>query len=265
MFRVTTPRRGLGPAENTIELRESANEILEDIQPASVRAVCYQLINRRLIPDMSKTSIDKRGRVFRIARKDVEILWACIDVGVREAECIPQRRDTSAFINIVSTSHRTDCWLQQPVRVEGWSEKGTIRGTRQPVIDMFGVVVRVVHGYSSVAVMHEVAQETEINPKRLTVLYIGEWDCSGMHMREFDSPSRDERYGGHFTLKRIASAEVNGRSETLPSIPAKKLDKRYRSFVNRYGTSARELDALKPNILGERVRHLTCSQSEPTA
>ena len=46
-------------------------------------------------------------------------------------------------------SYRRDFWNQQPVRVEVWSEKGTVRGVLAPVLDEYGVGFRVMHGFSS--------------------------------------------------------------------------------------------------------------------
>ena len=44
--------------------------------------------------------------------------------------------------------YRRDYWDQQPVRLEVWSEKGTIRDVLQPVLDEYGVGFRVMHGFA---------------------------------------------------------------------------------------------------------------------
>ena len=41
-----------GKSFKTLELIQAAYEILEEIQPASVRAVCYKLFNRGLIAEV---------------------------------------------------------------------------------------------------------------------------------------------------------------------------------------------------------------------
>ena len=43
--------------------------------------------------------------------------------------------DPAAFVRTVSRAYRRDFWKQQPKRVEVWSEKGTVRGVLQPVLD----------------------------------------------------------------------------------------------------------------------------------
>ena len=48
-----------GRTEKTLALIAECSEILEAIQPASIRAVCYQLFTRGLIPNMSKTATNQ--------------------------------------------------------------------------------------------------------------------------------------------------------------------------------------------------------------
>src|SRR5690606_34476511 len=55
-------RRGRGKAEATRKLIAACREILDEIQPATVRAVCYRLFTAGLIPDMGKASTDKVSR-----------------------------------------------------------------------------------------------------------------------------------------------------------------------------------------------------------
>jgi hypothetical protein len=252
----STPRRGRGPAAKTIELRDAAHEILQEIQPASVRAVCYQLFNRKLIPDMSKGSTNKVGRVLRVAREDGLIPWGWIVDEAREAERAAQWNNVNEFVEIVAHSYRRDYWQQQPNRVEVWSEKGTIRGTIQPVLDEYGVTFRAMHGYSSATVVHEIASSTKLNEKPLTVFYVGDWDPSGMHMSEVDLPGRVDKYGGRFTLERIALTANDVHSGELPyafSATTKSKDPRHKWFVNKHGATCWELDAMNPNLLRERV------------
>ena len=74
--------RGKGKA--TLELIKAAKAILEEIQPASVRAVCYHLFVLRLIKDMSKASTNCVGKHLVYAREiedpnnDLQIPWAWI-------------------------------------------------------------------------------------------------------------------------------------------------------------------------------------------
>ena len=120
----------------------------------------------------------------------------------------------------------------------------------------FGVSLRVHHGYSSATAVNDIAEETQAADRQLTVLYVGDWDPSGMNMSEMDLPGRLKRYGGNVRLKRIAlSAADVGPDTALPSFPleSKKGDSRFNWFRTNYGTRCWELDAMDPNVLRDRV------------
>jgi len=49
---------GRGKAQATLQLVDAAIRILEEIQPATVRAVCYRLFAEKLIPSNVKANTD---------------------------------------------------------------------------------------------------------------------------------------------------------------------------------------------------------------
>jgi hypothetical protein len=142
-------------------------------------------------------------------------------------------------------------WQDQPRLVEVWSEKGTVRGTLAPVLDQYGVTFRVMHGFGSATVVHNVAEGTD----DVLALYVGDWDPSGMYMSEVDLPVRLERYGGDAEIERVALTGADIAGANLPSFLAatKRGDPRYTWFVRRHGPRCWELDAMNPNDLRQRV------------
>ena len=81
------------------------------------------------------------------------------------------------------------------MRVQVWSEKGTIRGLCRPVLDKYAVGFSVVHGFNSATMVHDAAEDDDGRP--LIVIYIGDYDPSGLYMSEIDLPKRLAEYGGH--------------------------------------------------------------------
>jgi hypothetical protein len=163
----------------------------------------------------------------------------------------------------VSRAYRRDFWQQQPERVEVWSEKGTVRG--QPVLDKFGVGFRVMHGFGSATVVNDVASDDDSRP--LTILYIGDFDPSGLWMSEKDLPERIERYGGeHIAVDRIAllrdDCDELGRKPAF-NVREKKKDPRAPWFRKTYGQLCWELDAMDPNDLRARVENAISAYIEP--
>ena len=252
---MTALRRTRGKAAKSLRLIASSTEILAEIQPASVRAVCYRLFTMGLIPDMSKSSTSGVSKQLVYARETGCIPWAWIVDETREAERVPSWDDPEQFARVVQRSYRRDRWAQHPRRVEVWSEKGTVRGTLAPVLDKYGVTFRVMHGFSSATVVNQVTDEARDSENPLLVLYVGDWDPSGMCMSEADLPKRLAEYGGCVEIQRVALYEEDVANRGLPSFDAstKAKDPRYKWFVRKYGHRCWELDALSPVVLRERV------------
>ena len=98
------------------------------------------------------------------------------------------------------------------------------------------------------------------------MLYVGDFDPSGMCMSERDLPKRFADYDGdHITIKRIALTREHLRG--LPSFPAtdKRKDTRYNWFVANYGKRCWELDAMDPNDLRDCVEEAIKELIEPVA
>ncbi|WP_434664757.1 hypothetical protein P5W99_30045 [Paraburkholderia sp. A3BS-1L] len=243
---------------HSIEIIDTARAVLAEIAPTTVRSVCYQLFTRGLIADMGKNETGKVSRLLTRARESGVIPWHWIVDETREIERAAQWSDGEVFIEQAVRQYRRDCWLDQPCRVEVISEKGTVRGVLAPVLDDFGVPFRVMHGFGSATVLNDMACTINAAESPSILLYVGDYDPSGLYMSEADLPERLMRYHAdpeHYELRRVAlTCEDAGR---LPSFPAdaKRGDARHEWFVRSYGAQCWELDAMNPNDLRERVRH----------
>ncbi len=246
---------GRGKSARSLRLIEAARDILEEIQPASVRAVCYQLFNAKLIASMAKGETNRVSTQLRDARETGVIPWSWIVDETREPERIAAWENPIEYCETVKRSYRRDRWQDQPCRIEVWSEKGTIRGTLAPVLARYGVTFRVMHGYGSATSVYQVACESVGEDKPLMAFYLGDWDPSGLHMSQVDLPGRLTRYGGDVELVRLALSPEDVEAGGLPSfsIDEKRRDPRYRWFLEQYGRRCWELDALSPVLLRARV------------
>jgi hypothetical protein len=82
---------GRGKSIATWTLIFAAKTILEEIAPATVRAVAYRLFIQKLIPAMTKGATDKVSRCLTQAREQGLIPWEHIVDETREAERISVR------------------------------------------------------------------------------------------------------------------------------------------------------------------------------
>jgi hypothetical protein len=124
------------------------------------------------------------------------------------------------------------------------------------VLQEYAVTFNPIHGFGSATVVYDLSQESRMDPRPMTVLYVGDYDPSGLCMSERDLPQRITRYQGNVTLERVALTVTDTMDATLPSfdIDTKNRDSRYTWFVENHGLRCWELDALNPAILRERVR-----------
>jgi hypothetical protein len=257
-------KKGRGRGHRSLLLIAAMCDAAEAAQPITGRGIGYKLFTASLIPSMANAEMQRVYRLLKEAREQGDIPWEWIVDETRSLERTPTWDNPEDYARCVARSYRRDFWNQQPRRVEVWSEKGTIRGVLQPVLDHYAVGFRVMHGFASATAVYDVAQDDDGRP--LIVFYVGDYDPSGMFMSESDLPKRLSEYGGdHITLKRIALTRKQVRG--LPSFPAtdKKKDKRYSWFTSNFGDRCWELDAMDPNDLRDCVEEAIKELIEPEA
>jgi hypothetical protein len=258
----TGSKKVRGMAQASLDLIEAMRTAAEPAQPITGRGVGYKLFVPRLIASMAE--MPRVYRLLRIAREQGIIPWHWI---VDETRQIEQKRQTwadpAAYVRTVSRAYKRDFWKQQPKRVVVASEKGTVRGVLDPVLYDLGVGFLVMHGFSSATAIYDIANDYDGRP--LILIYVGDYDPSGLYMSEVDLPQRLAEYGGdHVVVKRVALTRDH---HDLPSFPAsdKKKDPRYRWFIRNFGKRCWELDALDPNDLRELVENAIRDEIEPRA
>jgi len=246
-----------------------AAEVLQTIQPTTVRSVAYKLFGRGITTSMKKSEVNRVGRALKAARETGRIRWEWIVDDGREEERIASWADPEAFANDVIAQYKRDRWAMQPRRVEIWSEKSTVYGVLQPILRKYGVTFRSFKGFTSATSIHDVAIRSLYDDPPVDPLYLGDWDPSGLYMSEVDIPARLVKYGAgdRLAITRLAITEPDTRTglpwfsvETKKGTAGKKGDPRYRWFKDRYGDRCFELDALDPVLLRSRVEDAILSR-----
>ena len=260
----TCSRKGRGMAQRSLDLIEAMHAVTKAARPITGRGVGYKLFTRGLIASMARSEMQRVYRLLKEAREQDIIPWGWIVDETRAVERVPTWADPAEYARCVAQSYRRDFWDQQPHRVQVWSEKGTVRGILAPVLDHYAVGFLPVHGFSSATLAHDIAEDDD--GRDVIVLYVGDFDPSGMFMSEEDLPARFAKYDGdHIKLTRIALTVE--QLEGLPSFPAadKRKDPRYKWFVANHGRHCWELDALDPNDLRDCVKQAIIGLIEPVA
>jgi hypothetical protein len=260
----TCSKKVRGRAQRSIDLIEAMYAAAQEANPITGRGIGYKLFTAGLIPSMARNEMQRVYRLLKEAREEGEIPWDWIVDETRSIERVSTWDDPAAYARCVARSYRRDFWNQQPHRVQVWSEKGTVRGVLKPVLDQYAVGFSAVHGFGSATLTYDTAQDDD--GRDLIVLYVGDFDPSGMYMSEEDLPARFAKYDGdHITLQRIALTV--DQLEGLPSFPAtdKRKDPRYKWFVGNHGPHCWELDAMDPRDLRDCVEQEIRKLIEPVA
>jgi hypothetical protein len=257
-------KRGRGMAQRSLDLIAAMYDAAEAAQPITGRGIGYKLFTARLIGSMATNEMQRVYRLLKEARERDEIPWQWIVDETRDLERVSTWADPTEYAECVARSYRRDFWDQQSIRIIVVSEKGTVRGLLKPVLDHYAVGFQVMHGFSSATTVYNISQDGDGRP--LIILYVGDFDPSGLFMSEEDLPARFAKYGGdHVVIKRIAltRGHVNG----LPSFPAtdKRKDPRYKWFRANHGDRCWELDAMDPNDLRECVGQAIIELIDPVA
>jgi hypothetical protein len=265
----TGPRKPGRPcgsrAQKSLDLIRAMYTAAEAAQPITGRGVGYKLFTAGLIRSMSRNEMQRVYRLLKEAREEGTIPWEWIVDETRSLERVPTWDNPADYARREANTYRRDFWNHQPHRVQVWSEKGTVRGVLEPVLDRYAVGFRVMHGFSGATPIYDVSQNDD--GRELVALYVGDYDPSGMFMSEEDLPARLDKYGGdHVDLRRIALTREQVRGG-LTSFPAtdKKKDTRYKWFVANYGDRCWELDAMDPRDLRDCVETAIKELIEPVA
>jgi hypothetical protein len=287
-------RRGRGRSQATLSLIDDIVAIAEAIQPCGVRALAYQLFNRKLIESMEKRHTRRVSEICVIAREEGRLPWDWIVDDTRAEEEVATWADPAAYARAVQHSYRRNKWAAQPTHISVWSEKATVAGTVRPVLEQYEVPFQVLHGWSGATPVWDAAWGNLHRDQNTLILYIGDYDPSGLYMSEVDLPQRLARYSScdpsdkdidpgsarriladiRLEIRRIALTEIDtvllGAATRFPASSKKgdankKGDSRYNWFVRNHGDWCWELDALSPAMLRGRLERAIVAELDQEA
>ena len=239
--------------QKTLDLIEAAKEVLELQNPMTLRQTYYQLVARHVI-DNNKNEYQKLSLALVWARQAGIIPWEWIEDRTRQPRQVSMWSNLMSFFDTVKRSYRKNVWENQENYVVLWVEKDALSGIFQRIANDYGVTVVVGRGYNSWSIKKELADIFESYGKKPIILYFGDFDPSG------EDIFRDLEESFKFfqiSLKKIEKVSLTKEDILKYSLPpdfAKKTDTRAKSFIEKNGDMAVELDALPLNILQEKIK-----------
>lgn len=222
----------------------------------TLRQLYYQHVARGLIPNNDK-SYRNLGTLISDARLAGLLDWDAIEDRGRRPRILAEHNSIKEWLDERIPLFRLPRWEGQEDYVELWVEKEALAGVLQPLADEFHVTMMVNKGYSSSSAMYASAERFkyafESGEKTLRLFYLGDHDPSGEDMVR-DIKDRLEIFGAFVIVEKLALTMDQVRQYDPPPNPAKITDSRAAAYIERYGDSSWEVDALPPNVLAEIIR-----------
>jgi hypothetical protein len=234
-------------------LARLAIELIQETQPpVTIRQLYYLLVGRGQIPN-SEGAYRRVQQLIAWLRKNGIIPYSWITDRTRSPIDVSTWDDTADFLDTVRQAYRKSLWQSQPDYLEIWLEKDALSGVFSAITQTYQVRLMVGRGFSSISFLYEAAMDLANIKKPIHIYFFGDHDPSGRNIeaKVLESLKLHGINLRHF--ERVAILAEDIKRYNLPPAPAKKKDPRYRSYVQRFGSVAVELDALPPDVLRERV------------
>lgn len=246
------------PSAASQELVEIANAICADYRrqgyDLTLRQLYYQFVARDHLPN-NQRSYKNLGTVVDKARRAGLMDWDYIVDRTRNLQGFRTYEDPAELIRDVSGQFHVDLWSTQDTRIEVWVEKEALAGVVKRAADARGVNYFSCRGYVSQSEMHSAARRHlyyEGEDQDVVVLHLGDHDPSGIDMTR-DIRDRLALFGASTHVRRIALNFDQIEQYGPPPNPAKLTDSRSDGYIERFGESSWELDALDPATLNALI------------
>ena len=232
------------------EYRKAVADVLEEIRPATVHQLYYQLVSRAVI---EKTEAAYKGLVHNLSimRRAQQVPFEWLADNTRWMRKPTTYKSLTDMLDRQTEFYRRALWDNQDAYVEIWLEKDALAGVLVEVTREWDVPLMVTRGYPSLSFLHSAATFIESLEKPAYLYYFGDFDPSGMDItRAVEEGIRELAPDADIEFERVAVTEEQIESMNLPTRPTKTTDSRKKNFE---GESV-EVDAIAPDDLRELAR-----------
>lgn len=236
----------------------AATENLRGHWPLTLRQIYYQLVKDSHVLN-NRSQYIMLSKLVKWMRIDSMLAWNALEDRTRTLTRKRGWEDVDEFIYDEVDGFLTGytrCLVQgQDNYIEVWTEKDALVRIFARAVWPYCIRAVVCRGYNSVtfiADFYKRAERALEQGQQPIVLYWGDLDPSGIQMLEATIETLENELGlTGVEFKRIGLNPEHIALYNLPSDPtaAKMSDPRYRSYVERYGRVAVELDAVHPDQL----------------
>ena len=244
--------------QKSAEIIEQANVIIEEYSKQelvlTIRQLYYQFVGRALL-DNTSANYKRIVNIINDARLAGLVDWRAIEDRTRNVVSVSTWENPASIVESAIHSYRTDKWLNQEYHVEVWIEKEALTGVISQICTQVEVPYFACRGYVSQSEMYSSARRLAHLSKPCIILHLGDHDPSGIDMTR-DNDDRLDLLSGNadITVKRIALNMPQIKKYSPPPNPTKLTDSRATGYLQEFGKSSWELDALSPTVLRNLIK-----------
>ena len=242
--------------QKSLKKIEQVNAIIDEYtgRQLTLRQMFYQLVARGIVKN-SKNEYDNLGNLIANARYAGLIDWEKIEDKTRDYQGSYGLSWTPAEqIENAVKYFRLNKWQNQPIYVEVWCEKDAMidivkRGCRTTGTPCFST-----RGYCSASELWRAANHfiRRSDCKERHIIYLGDHDPSGVDMPRYIA-EKMKLFGADVEIHRIALTMEQIQQFNPPPSFVKTTDARKTGYIEKYGDTCWELDALKPGFVEQLV------------
>lgn len=240
------------------------NKIIEEYRKQgyrlTLRQLYYQLVSRDIIAN-KVAEYKKLGTLLVKGRMAGVVDWDAIEDRIRVPYMQYWNLNIKDAIESTIKQYKLNRMAGQENYIELWCEKDALAGILKPLCNKYHIILMVNRGYSSCTAMHDaykrIASQID-NGKKVTILYFGDHDPSGLDMvRDIEGRVieflqmrfQDYWIGGWFKVWQIGLTMAQIEEFNPPPNPAKITDPRAKDYIKKFGSVSWEVDALNPEEL----------------
>lgn len=245
-------------------IRRIVDEYIDDGYRLTLRQLHYQFVAN--VPGYVNhdTAYKKLGNILDDCRYGGIIDWDAIEDRGRVPQLLYWVRDIHHALTDTVEQYRLNRQKGQENNVELWSEKDALSGILSRSTEKYHINLVINKGYTSSTAAHRAYNrfaEQISNGNRVTILYFGDHDPSGLDMvrdiRERltyfflngDYDFHEWQIQENFKVVHIGLTMGQIKQYKLPPNPTKLTDTRSPKYIQKFGKTCWEVDALKPQVL----------------
>lgn len=236
----------------SLKIIEQANSIITEYKrqgdSLTLRQLYYRFVTKNIIAN-KQSEYKRLGSIINDARMAGHIDWNSIEDRTRHLRTHLSFDSIEERLRVAADNMRLNPWEDQENYLEVWIEKDALVGVLERVCGEWRVPYFACRGNNSQSEQWRAGQrlaEKADEGKRVHVLYLGDHDPTGIDISRDNQDRLTTFSNDRVELHRLAlNMDQVEEFNPMPN-PVKEADSRASGYIEKFGESCWELDALEP-------------------